>query len=208
MSTASRDSRVFVNCPFDASFLVLFQAIIFAIHDLGFQARHALIDDSEPIRLRRISNEIKGCRYSIHDLSRVEIGGSQKVPRFNMPFEAGLAYAAHTSGTRSRPHHLLLLDSAPYRYQASLSDAAGLDPKIHHGRAAEAIDAVRNFLSTKSQIVGLPGATFVAQRHALFNAKLPIFARARHLRMKEVRSLNYVNDLQAIMVQWIADNPP
>jgi hypothetical protein len=208
MAATHRDSRVFVNCPFDFPFVALFHAIIFAIHDLGFQARHALIDDAEAIRLRRISNELAGCRYSIHDLSRVEIGGSQKVPRFNMPFEAGLAYAAHTFGTTHRPHHLLLLDSAPYRYQASLSDAAGLDPKIHHGRAPDAIEAVRNFLSSKSQTAGLPGATFVAQRYALFNAKLPNFARARHLRMKEVRSLNYVNDLQAIMVQWIADNPP
>jgi hypothetical protein len=51
-----------------------------------------------------------------------------------MPFEAGIAYAAHISGTIRRPHHVLLLDSAPYRYQASLSDAAGLDPKIHHGQ--------------------------------------------------------------------------
>jgi len=38
--------------------------------------------------------------------------------------------------------------------------------------------------------------------------KLPLLARARRLRMQEVRSWDYVNDLQAIMAEWIAQNPP
>ena len=208
MARATRNSRVFVNCPFDAKYIELFHAIVFAIHDLGFQARHALIDDSTAIRLVRIAEELRSCSYSVHDLSRVEVGGVLKLPRFNMPFEAGIAYAAHATGTARRPHHLLLLDSAPYRHQASLSDAAGLDPKIHHGHASEAIAAVRSFLAAKSQRTNLPGATFVARRHALFFAKLPLLVRSRNLRMKEVRSWDYVNDLQAIMAEWIAQNPP
>ena len=208
MAGAPRDARVFVNCPFDAKYTRLFHAIVFAIHDLGFQARHALIDNSTAIRLTRITDELRSCSYSVHDLSRVEVGGTLKLPRFNMPFEAGIAYAAHISGTIRRPHHVLLLDSAPYRYQASLSDAAGLDPKIHHGQVNAAIGAVRSFLAAKSQRTDLPGANFVAQRHALFFAKLPLLARARRLRMQEVRSWDYVNDLQAIMAEWIAQNPP
>ena len=207
MAEAARDSRVFINCPFDAKYVRLFHAIVFAIHDLGFQARHALIDDATAIRLTRISDELRGCRYSIHDLSRVELGGSLKLPRFNMPFEAGLAYAAHVSGGIRKPHHLLLLDSAPYRYHASLSDAAGLDPKIHDGTSVGVIRTVRTFLAAKSQREGLPGATFVARRHALFFAKLPVLARVRSLKLSEVQSLDYVNDLQAIMARWIAENP-
>jgi len=42
-----RAARVFVNCPFDDDYVRAFQAIVFAIHDLGFQARHALIDDAK-----------------------------------------------------------------------------------------------------------------------------------------------------------------
>jgi len=53
--------------------------------------------------------------------------------------------------------HRLLLDSAPYRYRASLSDAAGLDPNIHHGQVNAAIGAVRGFLVAKSQRADLPG---------------------------------------------------
>ena len=130
-----------------------------------------------------------------------------KLPQFNMPFEAGIAYAAHVYATADRPHHLLLLDSEPYRYQASLSDAAGLDPKIHRGDPHEAIRAVRNFLVAKSQVKRLLGGDFVAKRHALFLSKLPLLARARKLKMSEVRSWAYVNDLQAIMAQWIRENP-
>jgi hypothetical protein len=207
MASAPRDSRVFVNCPFDPRYIGIFHAIIFAIHDLGFQARHALIDDSDPIRLKRISDELNACRYSIHDISRVEVGGKLRLPRFNMPFEAGLAYAVHRFGSRNRPHHLLLLDAEPYRYQASLSDAAGLDPKIHSGRTVDAIRAVRTFIAAKSQRARLPGAERVAKRHALFFGKLPQLARDNLLNMREVKSLDYVNDLQTLMARWIAGNP-
>ncbi len=211
MASAGRlnpyDSLVFINCPFDEKYTKLFHAIVFAIHDLGFQARHALIDDGNAIRLTRITSELRNCKYSIHDLSRVETGGKLNLPRFNMPFEAGIAYGIHASATTARPHHLLLLDAKPYRYQASLSDAAGLDPKIHNGLPEAAIRAVRNFLVARSQSSHLAGAAYIAKRHALFFSKLPLLARSRNLKISEVRSWAYVNDLQAIMAQWIRDNP-
>lgn len=207
MSAANRDSYVFINCPFDQKYLKLLHAIVFAVHDLGFQARHSLIDDGTAIRLARIAGEIKKCRYSIHDISRVEVGGTLNLPRFNMPFEAGIAYAMHAFPGASGPHHLLFLDSAPYRYQASLSDVAGLDPKIHNGKPEEAIEAVRAFLKAKSGIADLPGAAYIIKRHALFFSKLPPTAKKLKLNMKELESLEYVNDLQAIMIKWIANNP-
>lgn len=207
MAGAGRNSYVFINCPFDADFAKIFHAIVFAVHDLGFQARHSLMDNGTAIRLTRIANEIRNCKYSIHDLSRVESSGVLKLPRFNMPFEAGIAYAEHAFAKAARPHHLLLLDSKPYQYQASLSDAAGLDPKIHSGQPEDAIRAVRTFLVAKSGIANLPGAAHIVKRHALFFSKLPLLARTKKLKMAELRSLDYVNDLQTIMVQWIQQNP-
>ena len=47
LTSQGRAARVFVNGPFDDDYVRVFQAIVFAIHDLGFQARHALIDDGE-----------------------------------------------------------------------------------------------------------------------------------------------------------------
>ena len=72
-------------------------------------------DDSNPI--------------SIHDLSRVEL--SRGVPRFNMPFELGLA--VEMSGHQK--HEWFVLEARPYRLQRALSDLNGTDPLIHGGRS-------------------------------------------------------------------------
>lgn len=201
---------VFVNCPFDKKYKSLFDAIVFTIHDLGFQARHALIDNSNAVRLVRIAKEIAASKYSIHDISRVESSGSLKLPRFNMPFEAGIAYSLHEESRGVEQHHLLLLDSEPYRYHASLSDAAGMDAKIHYGDPARAIGAVRAFLVTKSREKGVtyPGEGFIRKRYALFQTLLRSAARDQHLSIPELKSWDYVNDLQAMMQGWIAANPP
>ena len=66
------------------------------------------------------------CRYSFHDLSRVQL--SRGAPRFNMPFEVGLAVAT----ARWRPaHQWFLLEARPYRVQQTLSDLGGTDAYIH-----------------------------------------------------------------------------
>ena len=121
-----------------------------------------------------------------------------------MPFEAGIAFEVQRAGR----HHMLLLDEAPYRYQASLSDAAGLDPKIHHGSAAGVIAAVRAFLVAKSGQPGLPGAAYVTRRYALFSAQLPRLARSLHLQMRELKTLDYLNDFQSVAATWIRTTPP
>jgi hypothetical protein len=74
------DARVFINCPFDDAYLPIFQAILFTIHDLGFIARHALIDNAKANRLERIAEEIAASRYSIHDISRVTSATSNPLP--------------------------------------------------------------------------------------------------------------------------------
>ena len=198
---------VFINCPFDKLYKPIFDAIVFAIHDLGFVARHALIDDSSPVRLERIVNEIQRAKYSVHDLSRVESSGVMKLPRFNMPFEAGLAYCVQALDAPGR-RHFLLLDAEPYRYQASLSDAGGLDPKIHKNDPQEAIAAIRQFLSTKSGQPRLPGASQIGKRFVLFKSLLPRLLREIPVSAAEIRSWDYVNLMQYLMATWIGQNPP
>jgi hypothetical protein len=164
------------------------------------------------VRLTRIAKELAGSKYSIHDLSRVEVGGALKVPRFNMPFEAGIAYCRHQFAAAGSEHHLLLLDSVPYRYQASLSDAAGLDPKVHDSDPERVVGNVRTFLVRKSGVGGPgaahPGAAHIWKRYGLFLARLPAAARDQHITMRELRSWDYVKDLQAMMAAWISSNPP
>ena len=208
ISPASDEKRVFINCPFDDTYKQLFDATVFAVHDLGFQARHALIDDDIPIRLKRIAEEMVRSTYSIHDLSRVELGGALNLPRFNMPFEAGIAFGLNEFAAPGRKHHFLLLDAKPYRYQADLSDAAGLDIKVHDNKPEEVIAKVRQFLAAKSGQPKLQGAANIRDRYLLFLAKLPPAAAAQRKTMDELISWDYVNDLQAMMVAWMQSNPP
>ena len=68
-------------------------------------------------------------------------------PCFNMPFEAGIAYALHADGRGARRHQLLVLDAKAWQVSVSLSDLAGLDPKIHANKPIRAIHAVRAFFA-------------------------------------------------------------
>jgi len=92
----------------------------------GLRPRATLEIPSPTRRLDRILELLSACRYSFHDLSRVQLSGG--APRFNMPFEVGLAVAT----ARWRPaHQWFLLEARPYRVQQTLSDLGGTDAYIH-----------------------------------------------------------------------------
>ena len=92
----------------------------------GLRPRATLEIPSPTRRLDRILDLLSACRYSFHDLSRVQLSGG--APRFNMPFEVGLAVAT----TRRRPaHQWFLLEAHPFRVQRTLSDLGGTDAYIH-----------------------------------------------------------------------------
>jgi hypothetical protein len=44
--------NVFINCPFDPAYEVIFRAVVFAVHDCGFRARSALeVQDDGELRI-------------------------------------------------------------------------------------------------------------------------------------------------------------
>jgi hypothetical protein len=99
LSDANRN--VFINCPFDREFAPCFAAIIFTITACGYVARCALEDrDGAKIRFSKLGKLIGECRYSVHDLSQVELSINDP-PRFNMPFELGLVFGAKQFGTKA-----------------------------------------------------------------------------------------------------------
>lgn len=201
-------SHVFINCPFDKRYKPLFDAIVFTVHQLGFQARHALIGNGEAVRLRRIAAELAGSRYSIHDLSRVQLGGTHRLPRFNMPFEAGMAYFLHQFAPNGQDHHMLLLDAVHHQSKVSTSDVAGLDPKVHGNDPQRVVAAVRNFLVPNGPAAAAkPGARHIWGRYELFRRLLRQAARQQHITMAELTSWECVTDLQTLMVRWTAENP-
>lgn len=130
---ARYDLSVFVNCPFDAGYRPLFDAILFTLLDLGFEPRCALeADDGAEVRLVKIERIIEQCRYGIHDLSAVELDAVTGLPRFNMPLELGLFLGCRRfGGNRHTGKSALILDGQPYRYRAFLSDISGQDIHAH-----------------------------------------------------------------------------
>ncbi len=84
-------------------------------------------------RLDRIFALMQSCQFSIHDLSRVELDRKRPpTPRFNMPFELGLAVAWER--VKKGKHVWFVMESKNYRLAKSLSDLNGTDPHIHDGR--------------------------------------------------------------------------
>jgi hypothetical protein len=98
----------------------------------GFSPRVTLEIPGGARRLDRIFKLIQSCKYSIHDLSRVELDPkSPYTPRFNMPFELGLAVAWENLGKGK--HTWFVFEARPRRLSKSLSDLAGTDEYVHGG---------------------------------------------------------------------------
>ncbi len=141
-------SDVFLNVPYSASYEKILVALTAALIAVGSRPRLTFeIADGGQGRLKRIFSLLRSCRVSIHDLSAV----GQPV-RFNMPFELGLACAIKEQGDR---HDFLLLERRAHRLDRTLSDLKGIDPKIHGGRAADAIGAVLDVLGRRGRDVAV-----------------------------------------------------
>ncbi len=89
----SFEKSVFINCPFDDSYVELLRPILFCVLDLGLEPRIALERfDSAETRIEKILELILASRYAIHDLSRLKSTKKNEFYRLNMPFELGIDY--------------------------------------------------------------------------------------------------------------------
>lgn len=140
-------AEVFLNVPYDQKFENLFLAYIAGIRAFGLAPRATLEIPGGKRRLEKIRNLIAECRYSIHDLSRVELDRSApRTPRFNMPFELGLAVAHQMSAPR-RPHDWFVCEAFGLRLLKSLSDLNGTDPYVHGGTIVGVFRELRNIFT-------------------------------------------------------------
>ncbi|HJR57085.1 MAG TPA: hypothetical protein VJ798_10930 [Rhizomicrobium sp.] len=142
------ERSVFINCPFDADFSPLLQAIAFCVTDLGFYPRLAPENaDNAANRLDRISDLVRGSQYGIHDLSRCKSAATDEYARMNMPFELGMDYGARRfGGGKLARKAIMILEHARYDYQRCLSDISGWDIHSHDGDHIKAVRHVRNWL--------------------------------------------------------------
>lgn len=137
-----RREDVFINVPFDDHFQPLFLALVTGIVAHGGTPRCVLELPADKNRLARLTKLIRNSGSSFHDLSRINRTRTKAhglVPRFNMPFELGLAVMAS-------PQSFFVLEEKPYRLQATLSDLNGYDPLIHKGDPVTLLEKMRDAL--------------------------------------------------------------
>ncbi len=172
--THEYNDKVFINCPFDDGYRPLLYAMVYAIYRCGFSPITALNeDDGTDNRLHKIMRCITDCRYGIHDISRIEVN-SEGLPRFNMPFEAGLFFAAKHFGTREQQTKSgLVFERKKYLYQKYISDLSGIDTKAHDNDPDKIIEKVRDWLKTSSRRVTIPGTATLKREYREFEKGLP-----------------------------------
>jgi hypothetical protein len=155
-----RKSRVepdacFLNIPYDKQFENLYLAYTVGLTALGFVPRATLGVPRDARRLERIFSLIQGCRFSVHDISRIQLDRRlPRAPRFNMPFELGLAVAWATINPGR--HSWVGCDEVPHRPLKSLSDLNGTDFQIHGGTVVGVLNALCNAFVSRSQRPTVP----------------------------------------------------
>jgi hypothetical protein len=160
---------VFLNIPYDPAFEKLFLAYVAGVSAFGFTPRATLEIPFGERRLDRILSLIRQSRYSVHDLSRVQLDrNAPRTPRFNMPFELGVTVAlarfVHSD------HSWIVCESMPHRIKKSLSDLDGTDPYIHGGTVAGVFRELGNaFVGSARQ----PTVAEMARIYRSLRARLP-----------------------------------
>ncbi len=201
----SDDTSIFFNCPFDANYKPIFEALVFAAFDCGYVARCALeIDDGGEVRVEKIIRMIKSCRLGVHDISRTELDPDNHLPRFNMPFELGLFVGAARFGPPAQKRKLcLILDRDRYRFQKFISDIAGQDIYAHGDEPEEAIKSLRKWLSALNGQTTLPGGMSIVKRYRSFRLQLPDILAELEIEPEEATFSDYANFVES----WLDDQP-
>jgi hypothetical protein len=138
-----KNYSVFLNIPYDKPFEKLYLAYIVGLVELGLTPKVTLGIAGGAARIDRIFDLLKSCRYSVHDLSPVEVDRKKPpTPRFNIPFELGMAFA--WSRLASANHDFFAFESMNRRAQKSLSDLSGTDFNIHDSKPEGIMRELRN----------------------------------------------------------------
>jgi hypothetical protein len=199
------ERSVFINCPFSSDYQHIFRALLFSVYACGYRPRCAFeISDSTQNRLSKIERIIERCRFGIHDLSFMGLDAKTGLPRFNMPFELGMFFAAKRFGVgRQKRKIALILDMRGFRYRESLSDISGQDIAIHKGNATTAIRQIRDWLNACQRPRSpLPGGDHISRQYRRFSRQMPAAAKKQRLAAGE---LTYADVCRAIE-SWLKDN--
>jgi len=151
----SFEKSIFINCPFDKSYIDdLLKPILYVLVKNGFYPRLSLeVSDSGEVRLQKITEIIKSCKYSIHDLSIVKSKKAKEFARMNMPFELGIDYGLRNSGIQNlNEKQFLILEATKYDYMKAISDINGFDIKVHGNETEKMFDCLYSWSSETLKI--------------------------------------------------------
>jgi hypothetical protein len=169
-------SDVFINLPFDSDYEPLFLAMIAGLVSLGLNPRSVVQISSSTDRLRRLLEIVQECPFSIHDLSRVQRSGKGRfrVPRFNMPFEMGLA-AAVCMTPSGATRQWRVIEAVRHRVGHSCSDVDGYNAEIHGGTIRGMFEALSNIFPDppKAPLTQPDDMLWVYRRLKQFRGGLP-----------------------------------
>lgn len=151
----SFDECVFINCPFDNSYITdILKPTLYILIKNGFHPRLSLeVSDSGEVRLQKITDIIKICKYSIHDLSIVKSKKANEFARMNMPLELGIDYGLRNSGMlRLDEKKFLILEAVKYDYMKAISDINGFDIKVHGNKTEKVFECLYSWSSETLKI--------------------------------------------------------
>jgi hypothetical protein len=190
-------NAAFINIPYDERYRDLYLAFIAGLTAFGLDPRATLEVPGGDRRLDRIFELITSCRYSFHDLSRVQLDSKHpRTPRFNMPFELGLALG-WLQTSRTSNHTWFLFESVNRRVSKSLSDLDGTDPYIHDDRPKGLFRELGNALvrsvdqPTVGQMFGVYRKIKIASPLIMRNAGSKTLFEARVFRQLVVLARKY-----------------
>ena len=172
---SSFEGNVFINCPFDDKYINdILKPILFCLVKNGLNPRLSLeISDSGEFRLKKITDIIKECKFSIHDLSLVKSKVIGEYSRMNMPFELGIDYGLRNSGnSHFGSKKFLVLEADKYDYQKAISDISGMDIKVHGNETKKVFKCIYSWLSETLKLSGQPPPLSYFYEFADFNAEL------------------------------------
>src|ERR1700722_2210927 len=187
----------FINCPFDDDYKPILRAIVYAIYRCGFFPQTALDeDDGTELRLLKIIRKMRGCRYGIHDLSRIELNNAN-FPRFNMPFELGIFFGAkYFGGNPQNGKNALILEREKYTYQQFISDLSGIDTKAHNNDPVLALKRVHSWLNSTSRRTTIPGEKILQTKFEEFEHVLPNLLAGTGYSLENLPFLNLLDIVQ------------
>jgi hypothetical protein len=151
----SFEKSVFINCPFDKTYIDdLLKPTLYVLVKNGYFPRLSIeVSDSGQVRLQKIIEIIKSCKYSIHDLSIVKSKQVHEFARMNMPFELGIDCGLRNSGiSKLNEKQFLILEATKYDYMKAVSDINGFDIKVHGNETEKIFECLYSWSSETLKI--------------------------------------------------------